>query len=79
MYVTSKEYMPSMASNANSCGFIVQEHIMLSVVLYYSVIRHQSAMQNNAGVSALAAEKCFFQVCTHRSAMFVWGMPTGVY
>ena len=72
-------YVSFMASNANSLGFIVQGHIILSEMLHCSVIRHHMAMQNNAGVPSLVAEKYLFHVHTYRSAMFVRFMLVSVY
>ena len=57
MDVALNEYVPSMASNADNLGFIVQGRIMLSMMLHCSVMRHQFATRNDGGVPALVAEK----------------------
>ena len=55
--VASKEYIPSIASNADKLGFSVQGRNMFKVMSHCSVILHQLAILNEGGVPALVAEK----------------------
>lgn len=55
--VASKEYVPSMASNAERRGLVVQGRIMLRVMSHCSVILHQFAILKEEGVPARVAVK----------------------
>ena len=77
--VASNEYIPSMASKAESRGLVVQGRIILRVMSHCSVILHQFAILKEDGVPARVAVKWFFHVRTARSARFVRCMSAGVY
>ena len=77
--VASKEYIPSIASNAERLGFNVHGHIMLRVMSACSNILHQFAILNEGGVPALIAVKWFLNILHARLAMFVRCMSAGVY
>ena len=79
MGVASKDYKPSIASNAKSAGFWQHGRIMLSVMLHCLVSQHQFAMGNEVGSAAMPTVKWFFHVRISRSAWFVQCMSGGVY
>ncbi len=79
MGVASKEYKPSIVSNADSAGFWRQGCIMLSVRSHCSVSRHQIVMGKEVGSPAMLLVRWFFHVCISRSAGFVQYMLGGVY
>ena len=71
MGVALKGNEPSMASNAESFGFIVQGLIILRVMSACSIMRHQWYIGKDAAAPALLEAKRFLQVCMQRSAMLV--------
>ena len=77
--VTSKEYIPSIASNAERWGLRVHGSIIFKVMSQCSVILHQFAMQKEGGSPYLTAVKWFFRVRQLRSAMLMQRMSAGVY
>ena len=77
--VASKEYVPSIASNADRSGLVVHGRIMLSVMSHCSSILHQFAIGKEGGVLARVEVKWFFHVRMAFSARFVRCMSAGVY
>ena len=55
--VASKEYMPSIASNADRSGFVVHGRNMFNVMSHCSVILHQFDILKEVGVPARVAAK----------------------
>ena len=78
MVVASKEYIPSVASNAERRGLRVHGRIMFKLMSHCSVILHHFAMRKKGGAPALIAVKWFFHV-QHFLAILVRWVPASVY
>ena len=79
MGVASKEYISSIASNAESRVLRVHVHIIFKVKSHCSIILHQFPMRKEGVALALTAVKWFFHVQQLRSEMLVRWMSAGVY